>query len=114
MKTPDMKFNKDGWLKNNIPRFLYNNATIPTAAENLGIDRKVASESYMKTMIAASHRAIHDLYGKVRVFSNGHVFFLLHATEDKIVGYEKSGYSDWKCAPALDAIEKVPSWARKP
>ena len=112
--TPPMRWNKEGWLKNNVPRYLYNNATIPSAAESLGRPREEVAEYYMKTMVAASIKAVHDLYGKVRVFDNGHHIFILHPEEAKIIGYERVGYSDWKCAPDLEELKEVPFWARKP
>ena len=99
--TPVMKHAKDVWLENNVRRCMDNDCTIPTTAENLGISQETAAKWYNKIMIADSKRAIHELYGKVRVYQwkkSGH-YFIFHPTEDRVIGKENPDFDDWKCPP---------------
>ena len=98
--TPIMNQAKDTWLENNIRKCMDDNCTIPTAADRLGISKETTAEWYQKIMIAESKRAIHGLYGKVRVYQweSGH-YFIFHEKEDRVLGRENPDYDDWKCPP---------------
>ena len=112
--TPSMEHDTESWTKARIAKAIYDGCTIPSAAERLGISKETAAKYYMKVMVACSIRAVHELYGKVRVFSDekSH-YFILHPENDKIIGYELLDYSDWKCAPDLEDLDKVPFYLRK-
>ena len=114
MKTPEMIHDTETWLMTNVAKAIYNGWTIPTAASNLGVSREKIAEYYMKVMVKCSLRAIHELYGKVRVFTDHREhWFILHPVDNKITGYEKVGYDKWKCAPDMEELKKVPSHLRK-
>ena len=101
--TPVMNQAKDTWLENNIRRAMDDNCTIPTAAERLGISKETTAKWYQKIMIADSERAIHNMYGKVRVYqwNSGH-FFIFHETEDRVLGREGVDFDEWVCPPIKD------------
>ncbi len=113
--TPSMKHDTETWLKTNITKCIYADCTIPSAAERLGISKETAGKYYMKVMSECSIRAVHELYGKVRIFSDKNKYwFILHPDLDRVIGYELLDYSDWKCAPNLEDYDKVPFYLRSP
>lgn len=98
--TPAMNHTKDVWLETNIRKCIEDECTIPTTADRLGISKETAAEWYTKIMIADSKRAVHNLYGKVRVYqwNSGH-YFVFHGTEDRVLCKEPKDFDDWVCSP---------------
>ena len=83
--TPPMiHHDTETWLKTNIAKCIYADCTIPTAAHRLGISKETAGKYYMKVMSECSIRAVHHLYGKIRIFSDKNKYwFILHPDLDR-------------------------------
>lgn len=103
MQTPDMVWNKDGWMMNGVARCIKSKCSPEEAAKELGVDKSLVLEYYQKYMVKHSVPAVHLEYGCVKVFYHeGWKSFFIFDVDNKLLGADNVGQENWKCPPALD------------
>lgn len=101
-ETPPMLHHTESKkVKQDILDCIENKLTPQQVAVKLNISNKHANYFYKEVMIENSKRAVHSIYGRVRVFiSMGwNAYFIIHPELSLVLGSEKFDSHNMKCLP---------------